>query len=173
MNHSPAAKNGGRNGIRRWRRAPKQYEETSNIVINNSTSLFWFKLIITMFFSYCCGRQWNRRWQKWRQIAGNFDCHGDAAVRRGAHRPIEHIQGFTGSHLMPPSGKCLRRIAPAAAMVNKFVETTQNTHKTQLLASNYGTFWALVSSENFIPQNRPSTQLIDATSCVKMWNTTL
>jgi hypothetical protein len=21
------------------------------------------------------------------QIAGNFDCHGDAAVRRGAHRP--------------------------------------------------------------------------------------
>jgi hypothetical protein len=41
---------------------------------------------------------------------------------------------------MPPSGKCLRRIAPVAAMVNKFVEPTQNTNKTQLLASNYGTF---------------------------------
>ncbi len=65
---------------------------------------------------------------------------------------------------MPPSGKCLRRIAPAAAMVNEFVETTQNTNKTQLLASNYSTFWALVISENFIPQNRPSTQLIDAPS---------
>jgi hypothetical protein len=41
---------------------------------------------------------------------------------------------------MPPSGKCLRPIAPAAAMVNNFVETTQNTNKTHFLASNYGTF---------------------------------
>jgi hypothetical protein len=45
---------------------------------------------------------------------------------------MEHVQGFTGSHWMPPSGKCLRRIAPAAAMVNEFVETAQNTNKTQL-----------------------------------------
>jgi hypothetical protein len=51
-------------------------------------------------------------------------------------------------------------------MVNKFVETTQNTNKTQLLASNYGTFRALVDSENFIPQNGPSTQVIDVTSFV-------
>jgi hypothetical protein len=29
---------------------------------------------------------------------------------------------------------------PAAAMVNEFVETTQNTNKTQLLASNYDSF---------------------------------
>jgi hypothetical protein len=29
---------------------------------------------------------------------------------------------------------------PAAAMVDEFVEKTQNTNKTQLLASNYGTF---------------------------------
>jgi hypothetical protein len=57
---------------------------------------------------------------------------------------------------MPPSGKCLRRIAPAAAMVNKFVETTQNTIKTR----------ALVISENIIPQNGPSTQVINATSFV-------
>jgi hypothetical protein len=58
-------------------------------------------------------------------------------------------------------------------MVNEFVITTQNTTKTQLLASNYGTFWAQVVCENFIPQNGPSTQLIDATSCVKMWNATI
>jgi len=79
---------------------------------------------------------------------------------------MKHIRGFTRSHWMPPSGECLRRIAPVAAMVNEFVETTQNTNKTQLSASNYGTFRALVNSENFIPQNRPSTQVIDATSCV-------
>jgi len=69
---------------------------------------------------------------------------------------------------MPPSGECLRRVAPAAIMVDKFVETRQNTNKTQFLPSNYGTFRALVVCENFIPQNGPSTQLIDATSCVKM-----
>ncbi len=52
-------------------------------------------------------------------------------------------------------------------MVNEFIETTQNTNKTQLLASNYGTFQALVISENyFIPQNGTSTELIDATSFV-------
>jgi hypothetical protein len=89
------------------------------------------------------------------------------------HRPIEHVQGLPGSHSMPPSGKYLRRIAPAAAMVNEFVETTQNTNKTQILPSTYGTFRALVVCEDFIPQNRPSTQLIDATSCVKMLNATI
>jgi hypothetical protein len=41
---------------------------------------------------------------------------------------------------MPPLVKCLRRIAPAAVIVDKFVETTQNTNNTQLLPSNYGTF---------------------------------
>jgi hypothetical protein len=41
---------------------------------------------------------------------------------------------------MPPSGKCLRYITPPAAKVKEFVETTLNTNKTQLLASNYGTF---------------------------------
>ncbi len=74
---------------------------------------------------------------------------------------------------MPPLGECLRRITPAAVMVDEFIETTQNTNKTQLLASNYGTFWALVNSENFIPQNVPSTQLIDAASFVKMWDSTI
>ena len=34
------------------------------------------------------------------------------------------------------------------------------------LASNYSTFQALVIRENLIPQNGPSTQLIDATSFV-------
>jgi len=74
------------------------------------------------------------------QIDDDFDGHGDAAVRRGAHHPMEHIQGFTRNHWMPPSGECLRRIALAATMVNEFVETTQNTNKTQLLPSDYRTF---------------------------------
>ncbi len=30
--------------------------------------------------------------KKFRQIDNNFDGHGNAAVRRKAHRPMEHIQ---------------------------------------------------------------------------------
>jgi hypothetical protein len=33
---------------------------------------------------------------------------------------MEHIQGFTRSHWMPPSVECLRGIAPAATMVDEF-----------------------------------------------------
>jgi hypothetical protein len=80
---------------------------------------------------------------------------------------MDHIQGFTRSQWMPPLGKCLRRIAPAATMVDEFVETTQNTIKTKLLASNCGTFRSLVVCENFNPKTDPlDTQLIDALSCV-------
>jgi len=93
-----------------------------------------------MLFSYRYGQQQIDDNKKCRQIAGNFDCHTDAAVQHGAHRLIEHFQGFTWSHWMPPSGKCLHRIAPAATMVDEFVENTRNTTKTQLLPSNYGTF---------------------------------
>jgi hypothetical protein len=40
---------------------------------------------------------------------------------------------------MPSSGECPRFTTLTAAMVDKFVETTQDTNKKQLLASNYGT----------------------------------
>ena len=95
-----------------------------------------------MLFSYVSGQQQQRIGNNkiCRQIAGDFYCRADAAVRRGAHRPIEHIQGFTRSHWMPPSGECLRRIAPTAAMVDRLVETTLNTNKSQRVRSNYGTF---------------------------------
>ena len=55
---------------------------------------------------------------KCRRIAGNFYHHADTSVQCKAHCPMEHIQDFTSSHWMPLSGKCLCRIAPAAAMVN-------------------------------------------------------
>jgi hypothetical protein len=86
-----------------------------------------------VLFSYGYGQQQIGDNKKCRQIAGDFDCHTDVAVQRGSHRPLEHVHGFTQSHWMPPLGECLRPIAPAAGMVNKFVETIQNTNKTQLL----------------------------------------
>jgi len=64
---------------------------------------------------------------------------------------MEHIQGFTQSHWTQPSIECSHRIALAAAMVKEFESNTQNTNKTQLLASNYGKFLLLVVCENFNP----------------------
>jgi hypothetical protein len=68
---------------------------------------------------------------------------------------------------MPPSGDCLHRIALAAAMVIDFGCETQNTNKKLFSAINYHTFF-LANRINFETRNGPSTQLINATSCVKM-----
>jgi hypothetical protein len=100
----------------------------------------FFILTILWSLAYGCGQQRNRQDKKCRQIDDNVDGHGDAAVQRGAHRLMKHIRGFTQSHWMPPLDECLHRISRVDAMVNEFVETTQNSNKTQLLASNYGTF---------------------------------
>ena len=86
---------------------------------------------------------------------------------RGASPDGAH-PGLHSKPLDAAIGRVPAPYCPAAIMVNKFVENTLNTNKTQLLTSNYGTFRALVISENFIPQNGPSTQLIDATSVVQM-----
>jgi hypothetical protein len=57
--------------------------------------------------------------------------NADAAVRRRVQRPMEHIQGFSRSHWMPPLGECSHRIAATAAMVDDF----GRKHKT--LTKNY------------------------------------
>jgi hypothetical protein len=67
--------------------------------------------------------------EKCRESAGDFDHHADAVVQCRAHHLMKHILGFTRSHWMPPLGKCLCRSAPAAAMVDKYDENTQNADK--------------------------------------------
>ena len=60
----------------------------------------------------------------------------------------------------------LRRIALTAAMVIEFKENTKHTNKTQFLASNYGTFRALVVCENFNPKKDPLlSSLMRQASC--------
>jgi hypothetical protein len=63
--------------------------------MTNSASQVLFKLIVTMLFCYGSGQQQINDNEKCRQIARDFDCHGNAAVLRGVHHPMEHIQGFT------------------------------------------------------------------------------
>jgi hypothetical protein len=91
---------------------------------------FKFIVTITWALSTVVGNNGINDDEKCRESAGDFDHHADAAVQCGAHRPMEHIPGFTTSHWMPPLGKCLRRIAPAAAMVDEYIENTQALTKT-------------------------------------------
>jgi len=88
--------------------------------MNILVTLIYFILTITWSLAYGCGQQRNRRDKKCRQIDDDFGGHDDAVVQCGGHRPMEHSQGFTRSHWMPPSGECLPRIAPTAAMVDEF-----------------------------------------------------
>ncbi len=126
-----------------------------------------------MVFTLGCWWQWNWRQQKCRESAGDFDHHADMAVQCGVHCLMEHIPGFTRSPWIPPLGKCLHHITPGASMVNKYIENTQNTNKKLFLASDYSLNWSLVVYENFIPPKGPSTQFVDATSCVKMCDATI
>jgi hypothetical protein len=47
--------------------------------------------------------------------AGRFDGHGGAPEQYRRHRPMRHVQGYSGSHWTPALGYYLLRIAPAAA----------------------------------------------------------
>jgi hypothetical protein len=58
-------------------------------------------------------------------------------------------------------------------MVDEYIANTQNTNKKLFSASNYSTNQSLVVYENLIPQKEPSTQLGDATSCIKMCDVTI
>jgi hypothetical protein len=45
-------------------------------------------------------------------IVGCFDNHGSPPVQYRGHCPMQHVQGYSGSHWMPASGNYLLRIAP-------------------------------------------------------------
>jgi len=47
--------------------------------------------------------------------ADHVDGYGEALKQYMRHRPMQHVQGYTGSHWMPPLGDYLLRIALAAA----------------------------------------------------------
>jgi len=64
-------------------------------------------------------------------VAGHFDGHGEALKRYMQHLPVQHVQGYTGSHRTPPS-----RIASAAARAtaNKTKMKNVSTLLTILMA---------------------------------------
>ena len=59
-------------------------------------------------------------------VTGHFDGRAEALKWYMRHRPMQHDQGFTGSHWTPPSGDYWLRIAPAAAGVTANKTKVQN-----------------------------------------------
>jgi hypothetical protein len=59
-------------------------------------------------------------------IAAHFEGLADALVQYRVHRPMQHVQGYTGSHWVLPLGNYLLHIAPAAtrATANKITTKT-------------------------------------------------
>jgi hypothetical protein len=47
-------------------------------------------------------------------VVGRFGGHGSPPVQYKVHRPMQHVQGYSGSHWTQASGNYLLRIAPAA-----------------------------------------------------------
>jgi hypothetical protein len=52
-------------------------------------------------------------------VAGHFDGHAEALKGYMWHRLMQHVQGYSQSHWMPPSGNYLLSIAPAASRVTE------------------------------------------------------
>ena len=87
-----------------------------------------YKLLLC-YLSMVVGDNKSTTTTKCRWIAGNFDCHAETAVRRKAHRPMEHNPGFNRSHWMQPSGECSDRDAAAGGSHDRqFWSKTQNTN---------------------------------------------
>ncbi len=69
-------------------------------------------------------------------IVGHFNGHSSAPKQYRQHRPMRHVQGYPGSHWMPPSSNYSLRIAPVAARAteNKTMMTTCNNFAAFLMA---------------------------------------
>jgi len=50
--------------------------------------------------------------EKYMYFSSPFDDHTGTAMQYGAHRPMDEVHGYTGSHWKPPSGEYSHPIFP-------------------------------------------------------------
>jgi hypothetical protein len=67
-------------------------------------------------------------------VIGRFNGHGGPPVQYKAHHPMQHVQGYSGSHWMPPLGDYLLCIAPATT------RATANETTMKKITKNTGHF---------------------------------
>ncbi len=58
-------------------------------------------------------------------IVGHFNGHGGAPEQYRRHHPMQHVQGYPGSHWMPPLGNYSLCIAPAATRATAIKTKTE------------------------------------------------
>jgi hypothetical protein len=68
---------------------------------------------------------------KWTLSAGRFDGHGGAPEQYRQHRPMQHVQGYSGSHWTPASGYVSPQ-QPPGQQANK-QQSTNTPKKVALL----------------------------------------
>ncbi len=62
-------------------------------------------------------------------VVGRLDGHGSAPGQYRGHCPMQHVQGYSGSHWTPASGNYSLRIAPVAARAKaNGIHTTINKY---------------------------------------------
>jgi predicted CxxxxCH...CXXCH cytochrome family protein len=63
-------------------------------------------------------------------VVCHFDGHGSSTVQYEAHCPMQHVQGYSGSHWTPASGDYSLCITPAAARATgKQITINKYTYK--------------------------------------------
>jgi len=50
--------------------------------------------------------------KKYMYLSGHVDEHADVTMQYGAHRPMEAVHGYTGSHWTPLSGENICTVLP-------------------------------------------------------------
>jgi hypothetical protein len=78
-------------------------------------NMTWFLLMTKSMMASKCS-----------SVVGHFDGHGGVPEQYRWHCSMRHVQGYPGSHWMPPSGNYSLRIAPAAARATANKTTIKN-----------------------------------------------
>jgi hypothetical protein len=91
-----------------------------------------------------------------------LDGHGGPPVQYIKHHPMQHVQGYSGSHWMLPSGNYSLRIAPGATRATG-KQTTINKY-TKKMAILMAAAMRLYNTTR-IAQWRRSRALLEAVKC--------
>ncbi len=100
---------------------------------------------------------------KWTCFMSHFDCRADQVVRCRVHCPVRQVYCYPRCHCTQPLGKYSPRIALVDAIVINFGVKKLGCGIVKSLSE------ASVQNAN----NGPSTQLIEATSCIERSNATM
>ncbi len=118
-------------------------------------------LNMVLSYGYATGKKGGSN-EQCNSVSGHFDGHEEVLKQYMRHRLMKHVQGYTGSYRMLPSGDYSLRIAPAAARATINKTTVQNM--PTLLAVLMAIAMRRCNIKHIV-QWRRSSAFITATKC--------